>query len=125
MAIFASKEQQPDKVVSVLARVEATSAICRMRQRKLIDAARMSQALDALALKMHSVVEQPIDKQVLLISADLIVRYNLRALDGVQLASALVARLERAGSEMRFIASDNALLEAARREGFQTWDPAD
>jgi predicted nucleic acid-binding protein len=96
-----------------------------MRQRKLIDAARMSQALDALARKMHSVVEQPIDKQVLLISADLIVRYNLRALDGVQLASALVARLERAGSEMRFIASDNALLEAARREGFQTWDPAD
>jgi hypothetical protein len=50
---------------------------------------------------------------------------TLRALDAVQLGSAIVSRDLLAAPDMRFVASDNALLEAARTEGFDVWNPAD
>jgi hypothetical protein len=39
------------------------------------------------------------------------------------LGSAVVLRHRLAVSQMRFIASDKALKEAARAEGFEVWDP--
>jgi hypothetical protein len=49
----------------------------------------------------------------------------LRALDAIQLASAIIARDLMQAPDMRFIASDKQLLEAAKNEGFAIWNPSD
>jgi len=67
---------------------------------------------------MGHIVQQPIDLIVLEVSGLLIDRHQLRSLDAIQLAGAIIAR------DMRFIASDKELLNAARAEGFDIWDPA-
>jgi len=54
----------------------------------------------------------------------LINRRQLRALDALQLGTAVVARQLLGDPEIRFIASDKALLDAASKEGFDVWDPA-
>jgi predicted nucleic acid-binding protein len=125
MLQFANKEDDRNKVVSALAQLEARSAICRLRKGKLITPGEATTAIDSLAAEIRRIVEQPINPTVLEAAATLIDRHHLRALDAVQLGSAIVARYLLAASDMRFIASDKTLLEAARLEGFQTWDPCD
>jgi hypothetical protein len=68
-------------------------------------------------------IEQPITAPVLELAGVLVDRYPLGALDAVQLASAVVVRDLMSAPDMRFIASDHALLDAAGEEGFDTWDP--
>lgn len=51
-------------------------------------------------------------------------RRGLRALDAVQLASCHVARTTTRFDDPVFVASDPALLVAARREDFEVRDPA-
>lgn len=124
MSRFASSEDDRNKVVSALAQIEACSAICRLRQREFITPAEASLALGSLASEMRRMIEQPVNPPVLAAASMLINRYYLRALDAVQLGTAIVAREMLAASEMRFIASDNALIEAACQEGFDVWNPA-
>ncbi len=69
-------------------------------------------------------IEQPVTPAVLEAANGLVDRYVLRALDAVHLGAAIVARDLMSASDMRFIASDHALLRAAHEEGFETWDPA-
>ena len=82
-------------------------------------------AVEALDGQMKRFTEQPVDSAVLKVAGTLIESHHLRALDAVQLASAIVSREQLADTTMRFIASDMALLAAARNEGFTTWDPTD
>jgi predicted nucleic acid-binding protein len=74
---------------------------------------------------MRRIIEQPVNAPVLEAASTAVERHYLRALDAVQLASAIVARDLLAASDMRFISSDLELLEAARAEGFDTWNPCD
>lgn len=63
-----------------------------------------------------------IDESVLVLANDLVVRHPLRALDGIQLASAIAA--ERAlGIKLTFVSADHRQLTAAIAEGFVTDDP--
>lgn len=123
MVRFASTEDDRNKVVSALSQVEARSAICRLRQGNSITPAEASSALDALIGEMKRLIEQPVNPQVLEAANIVIDRHYLRALDAVQLGCAIVARDTLAAPEMRFIASDESLLSAARAEGFDTWNP--
>jgi hypothetical protein len=66
--------------------------------------------------------EQPVIAPVLEIAADLLDQRSLRALDALQLATAISVR-EQGEDEIRFIASDKTLLQAAELEGFQIWNP--
>jgi predicted nucleic acid-binding protein len=125
MTLFASAEDDRNKVVSALAQIEARSAICRLRQGKYITPAEGSLALDALAAEMKRMIEQPVTPPVLEAASTLIDRHYLRAMDAVQLGCAIVARDLLAAPDMRFIASDESLLDAARAEGFETWNPCD
>jgi predicted nucleic acid-binding protein len=68
-------------------------------------------------------IEQPVNPPVLEAASTLVERHYLRAMDAVQLGCAIVARELLAAPDMRFIASDKELLEAAQTEGFQTWNP--
>ena len=81
-------------------------------------------ALEALAAEMKRMIEQPILPAVLEAANALVERHYLRALDAVQLGCAMVARDRMGATDMRFVASDRELLEAAHKEGFGTWDPA-
>ncbi|WP_281047469.1 type II toxin-antitoxin system VapC family toxin [Terriglobus saanensis] len=123
MLRFANAEDDRNKVISALAQIEARSAICRLRQGNFIDPAETALALNSLADEIRRVIEQPLNPPVIEAASTVIDRYYLRALDAAQLGSAIVARDLLGASDMRFIASDKALLEAAHEEGFDVWDP--
>lgn len=125
MLRFANVEDDRNKVVSALARVEARSALCRLRQGKSITPAEASAALDALADDLRRMIEQPVNPPVLEAASTVIDRHYLRAMDAVQLGCAIVARDLLAAPDMKFVASDESLLDAARAEGFETWNPCD
>jgi hypothetical protein len=74
---------------------------------------------------MKRIIEQPILSPVLEAANGMVERHYLRAMDAVQLGCAIVARDLLAAPDMRFVASDKVLLEAAQREGFDTWNPCD
>lgn len=123
MLQFAGAEHDRNKVVSALAHIEARSAICRLQQGKSITPAEALAALDALADDLRRMIEQPVNPPVLVAASTLIDRHYLRAMDAVQLGCAIVARDLLAAPDMRFVSSDTDLLEAARGEGFETWNP--
>ena len=82
-------------------------------------------ALDSLIIEMRRMIEQPVNPPVLEAASTLIDRHYLRAMDAIQLGCAIVARDLLAAPDMRFVASDKTLLEAARVEGFDIWNPCD
>jgi predicted nucleic acid-binding protein len=123
MLEFATSEDDRTKVVSALASAEARSAICRLRRGEAFTPAEASLLFDALAADLRKMIEQPVIPPVLEAANGLVDRYVLRALDAVQLGSAVVVRDLMSAPDMRFIASDHALLSAAEQEGFATWDP--
>ncbi len=68
---------------------------------------------------------EPLTRGVLQLAAELVDRQNLRALDSVQLATALIAsRSLSLGDIFLFVSSDTRLLRAAAAEGFDIWNPA-
>jgi predicted nucleic acid-binding protein len=125
MLQFANAEDDRNKVVSALTEVEARSGICRLRKEELLSPSEASLALDSLAGEMRRIIEQPVNPPVLEAANTLIDRHTLRALDAVQLGCAIVARDLLAAPNMRFIASDKTLLDAAQAEGFGIWNPCD
>ena len=80
-------------------------------------------ALDAISAEMRRLIEQPVNPQVIEAANALVDRHTLRALDAVQLGSAVIARELLGRQEMRLVSSDQNLLEAAQVEGFATWNP--
>ena len=52
-------------------------------------------------------------------------RQTLRALDAIQLATALFANQSSGTNDLQFISSDDKLLLAAAAEGLDTWNPCD
>jgi predicted nucleic acid-binding protein len=123
MLRFVQAEDDRNKVVSALAQTEARSAICRLRKGNRMSPSEAALALDSLADELRRIVEQPINPPVLEAANTLIDRHTLRALDAVQLGCAVVARDLLAAPNMRFVASDKTLLDAARAEGFDIWNP--
>jgi len=125
MIRFAIAEDDRAKVVSALTQIEARSAICRLRKEKKLTSEQVSVAVGALDGDMRRIIQQPVLPPVLEAANVMVERHYLRALDAVQLASAIVARDLLAAPDMRFIAPDKDLLVAARKEGFDTWNPCD
>ena len=125
MLRFAQVEDDRNKVVSALAQLEARSAIARLRKGSRMNSSEASLALISLAAEMRRMIEQPVNPTVLEAASSTIDRYCLRAMDAAQLGCAIVARDILQAPDMRFIASDKELLEAAVAEGFAVWNPAD
>jgi predicted nucleic acid-binding protein len=125
MLQFANAVDDRSKVVSALTQIEARSGICRLRKGELLTPSEASLALDSLAGEMRRIIEQPVNPPVLEAASASVDRHYLRAMDAVQLGCAIVARDLLAAPDMRLISSDDKLLEAARAEGFDTWNPCD
>ena len=125
MLQFWLAEDDRNKVVSALVQIEARSAICRLRKESRMTSDEASIALDSIAAEVRRNIEQPINPPVLTAASTVIDRYYLRALDAVQLGCAIVARDLLAAPEMRLVAADKELLEAAKKEGFDIWNPCE
>ena len=120
---FSTAEDDRNKVVSALARIEARSGIRRLGKSGLLTSSQVTFALDSLGADLKRIIEQPINPPMLDAAAMLLDRHPLRAMDALQLGSAVVARDLLAALDMRFISSDVDLLAAAKSEGFDIWDP--
>ncbi len=125
MLHFAESLDDNRKVVSAIAMIEATSTVSRLRKGRRLLTDEAALAFDFVAEAIGSMTVQPISQDVLNCASRLAEQRCLRALDAVQLASAIVARDLSATPDIRFIASDKELLIAAQKEGFQTWNPCD
>jgi predicted nucleic acid-binding protein len=123
MLRFATAEDDRNKVVSALAQLEARSAIRKYERLGRIAPPDAVLALDSLTAELRRMIEQPVNPQVLDAARSALDRHSLRALDAIQLGSAVVARDLLAAPDMRFVSSDVDLLDAAKAEGFDIWDP--
>jgi predicted nucleic acid-binding protein len=110
-------------LVSDLTQVEVFSVLARREREKSISAA-SRQTLEANFL-LHIELEYlsvPIDADVIRTARELTHRHPLRALDSIQLGSAITAR-DSLQDSVTFISSDNILLAAAAAEGFAVDNP--
>ena len=123
IALFNRSEDRA-LLVSVLAAIEVRSAIRRRERDEDINPTDATTVIAALVQETGRIIESPISPPVLAEASGVIDRNQLRASDAVQLGSAIVAREAiGSGDELRFVASDNRLLSAAAKEGFQVWNP--
>lgn len=124
MIDFFTRGEDSTLFVSVLAAVEVRSAIRRRQFAGDIDENDAAIAIGTLVQETGRIIEHPITAPVIAEATGLVDRHGLRALDSIQLATALVARGPVGDSQpVTFVASDHKLLKAAALEGFQTWDP--
>ncbi|OGO58082.1 MAG: hypothetical protein A2Z32_14750 [Chloroflexi bacterium RBG_16_69_14] len=121
--VLAEYVRDPEIVVWWATPVECVSALARLERESRLTAAELSEALarlDELALAWHEV--QPIDR-ARQIATRLLRTHGLRAADAFQLAAAISASEERAGS-VSLVTLDGRLAAAADREGFRVVNPA-
>lgn len=113
--------------VSALARAEVTSAFARRKREQSLSLRSAKAAY--LLLKRHFAREYevvPLGNAILERAEDLLDTHPLRAMDAIQLASALEiqARLSGAGlPPLQFVCADARLLAAAATEGLVIEDP--
>lgn len=101
---------------SRLSQVEVTSALARRCREGAISAAGRDRALAALAADLAALNVVEVAPEIAALAGRLLLRHALRAGDSLQLASALfLAR--RVSGPVEFLAFDERLTEAARREG--------
>lgn len=111
-------------VITSLAVVEATSAA----RRKFNEGTFSSSDVDDLLATFYSEALSsfeiaPMDETAMALSFDLILEHDLRALDSVQLSSALL--LADSYDDLVFVCSDRELLDVADANGLTTLDPVD
>jgi predicted nucleic acid-binding protein len=113
------------RTISILADIEVRSAIRRRQETGDIAHRDAEKALASLTREARCIVQQPLSQPVIDESIAIINRQTLRALDAIQLASALVVRKTlKSHDSLVFVASDKRLLDAAGAEGLGVWDPA-
>jgi predicted nucleic acid-binding protein len=125
MQHFWFAEDDQHKVVSALVQIEARSAICRLRKEGRIALDEASFVLLSVDTEIRRVNEQPINPSILTAASAVIDRHYLRALDAIQLGCAIMARESMVDPSMLFVAADKDLLEAAKKEGFELWNPCE
>jgi predicted nucleic acid-binding protein len=112
------------KLISGLAILEVRSAIRRRQHAGDTPRADAELAIRSLDMESKRIVQHTITSVVMEVAARLIDNQFLRALDAIQLATAVTAReMTTESDEVRFVASDHKLLAAASAEGFIVWNP--
>jgi predicted nucleic acid-binding protein len=111
------------KLISASTPLEIYAALRRRERSGAISAADVVSALEILRLEAARTVQEPLNPAVLECARQLLDRTSLRWPDALQLAAAMVAREMFQGTEIIFVSSSNALLEAAKAEGFPVIDP--
>ncbi|MGC9158955.1 MAG: type II toxin-antitoxin system VapC family toxin [Terracidiphilus sp.] len=112
------------KLISASTPLEVYAAIRRRERAGAISSADAAAALDILRLEAARLVQEPLNPAVLEAARQLLDRTELHWPDALQLGAALVAREMFQGTEITFVSASSQLLEAAKKEGFRTLDPA-
>jgi predicted nucleic acid-binding protein len=99
----------------VIAHVEATAALARMRKGRRLTPTQLKRALEDLENLWRGVFSHAIDDALLAKAAESALTYSLRAYDAVHLAGALSFAT---GEELDFACWDKELREAAKKQGF-------
>ena len=108
-----------------MAALEARSAIRRRQFSGDTSTTDAEFALLSMQTDLLRFSSEPLTPGVLQLAAELVDRHNLRALDSIQLATALIASRSLTLDDIfLFVSSDTRLLRAAAAEGFDTWNPA-
>ena len=111
--------------ISVVAEIEVRSAIRRRRTEGDLDDATGAFAIATLTQRTTHIIQYPVSPEILWRTRRIVDRHPLRALDSIQLATALTVRASLPEqASLRFIASDVKLLQSAEREGLATWNRA-
>lgn len=101
-----------------LTEAEIASALARRRREGVLTEAVRDRLLAYMRRDMASLYVVELSPEVSDIACHLLMRHMLRAGDALQLASAL-AISGRSGHKVQFVAFDQALNEAALKEGFE------
>jgi len=110
--------------ISAIAVVEVRSAIRRRERAGEISPAHAVSAVASLGAESRRSLEHAVSKAVIARAAILIDKHALRALDALQLATAVLTNESLiAGEVVNCICSDLRLLSAAAAEGLTTWNP--
>jgi predicted nucleic acid-binding protein len=124
MIQLAQRVEDSAKLVSTLAVIEVRSAIRRRQYAGDMSRPLAEMAIQALEIEARRMIQYPVTSPILELATALVDRQNLRALDSIQLATALIARdTQISGATTQFVSSDAKLLEAAISEGFAVWNP--
>ncbi len=112
------------KLISSATPLEVYAAIRRRERDGQIAPEAATSALEFLRLEAARMVQQPLNPGVLEAARQLLDRTALRWPDTLQLGSAIAARDMFPGTEIIFVSASAALLDAAKKEGLETVDPA-
>jgi uncharacterized protein len=118
--IAALLESAEKVLVSPVTFIECASALSRLHKSGLMSASQMRQVLMEIEQDTAYFDRIPFDTELEASSVRVSLDHNLRALDSIQLASALTRKREI----HRFVSSDRNLLNAAKGESFHVEDPA-
>lgn len=125
MAALIERTEDKFKAASALTPVELRSAIRRRQYAGDIPLADAELAVSSIREESRRVILHPVNAPVLELASTLVDRRNLRALDAVQLSTAILASQSLGDADhLKFIVSDRKLLLAAAAEGLETWDPS-
>jgi len=105
--------------------LEVRSAIRRREKSGDLTAAHAAQAIAVLIREAAAMDTHLVTKAVQELAIAIVDRQTLRALDAIQLATALFANQSSGTNDLQFISSDDKLLLAAAAEGLDTWNPCD
>jgi uncharacterized protein len=111
------------KLIAASAPLEVYSAIRRGERSGSITAENATAALEILRIEAARMVQEPLNPAVLEAARQLLDRTTLRWPDALQLGAAIVAREMFQGTEIVFVSTAHTMLEAAKAEGFATFDP--
>jgi len=112
------------KLISAATPLEIHAAIRRRERSGQIAPDIAAAALEMLRVESARMVQQPLNPAVLEAARQLLDRTTLRWPEALQLGSVLAARDMFPGTEIAFVTSSAALLEAAKAQGLETIDPA-
>lgn len=112
------------KLISAATPLEVYAAIRRRERAGQIAPEAAAAALELLRIEAGRMVQQPLNPGVLETARQLLDRTSLRWPDALQLGSALTARDMFPGTEITFVSSSSALLDAAKADGLDPLNPA-
>jgi predicted nucleic acid-binding protein len=101
-----------------LSEAEIASALARRQREGVLSAALRDRLLSSMQRDLASLYVVEVSPEVSALACRLLMRHKLRASDALHLASALVLS-GRAGLTVQFVCYDQALNEAALKEGLE------
>ena len=114
-------ENADQAATSAIAQVECRAALARLHRTGLLSDQHIALALEQQDTDLQSLIQHHVTSSVLDDAGQLALRHQLKSLDAIHLASALMLRLLPATNPLVFMTFDLKLSRAAAAEGLKVW----